>query len=140
MRTIQRVAAANLLLVLTIPGGAAAGDFDGSKNLICAAIDVAACTEGAQGPECMQGHSRTFGLAEFFRIDFDKKEIRATGNNADVVSPIRNQDKTATQVIMQGVENDRGWTAAVNQSEGTLILTASGQNVSFMVFGACTVL
>ena len=136
MYTTIRVAAASLLLIMT--GAAAAADFDGSKNLICAAIDVVACTEGGQGPACMQGHARTFDLAEFFRIDFKKQEIRATGENSEAVSPIRNQEKTDTQVIMQGVENDRGWTATVDQADGSLTLSASGQDVSFMIFGACT--
>lgn len=137
MHTTIRLAAASLLLAFAMPGAALAADFDGSKNLICAAIDVVACTEGAQGPACMQGHARTFDLAEFFTINFKKKEIRATGNNAAEVSPIKNQEKTATQVIMQGVENDRGWTAAVDQADGTLTLSASGQDVSFTIFGAC---
>jgi len=138
MLTTNRFRAAFLLLAMALPGAALAADFDGSKNLICAAIDVVACTEGGQGPACMQGHARTFDLAEFFTINFKKKEIRATGNNADSVSPIKNQEKTETQVVMQGVENDRGWTASVDQADGTLTLTASGQDVSFMIFGACT--
>ncbi len=138
MHTTIRLAAASLLLAIAMPGAALAADFDGSKSLICAAIDVVACTEGAQGPVCLQGHSRSFDLAEFFRIDFKQKEIRATGNNADAVSPIRNQQKTATQVIMQGVENERGWTAAVDQADGELTLSVAGQDVSFTIFGACT--
>ena len=129
-----------LALALAIPGAAVAADFDGSKNLICASIDVVACTEGARGPVCTQGHSRTFELAEFFRIDFKKKEIRATGDNSEAVSPIRYQEKTDTQIFMQGVEQDRAWTVTVDQADGTLNLTSTGQQLSFMIFGACTAL
>ena len=86
----------------------------------------------------MQGHARTFDIAEFFSINFKKKEIRATGNNADEVSPIKNQEKTDTQVFMQGVEHERGWTATVNRADGTLTLSVTSQDVSFMIFGACT--
>ena len=138
MPTTNFYQAAFLLLALALPGAAVAADFDGSKNLICAAIDVVACTEGTRGPNCMQGHARTFDLAEFFTINFKKKEIRATGNNANEVSPIMNQEKTDTQVFMQGVEHERGWTATVDQADGTLTLSVSGQDVSFVIFGACT--
>ena len=140
MHTTLRFPVACMALALAIPGAAFAADFDGSKNLICASIDVVACTEGGQGPVCTKGHSRTFELAEFFRIDFKKKEIRATGDNSEAVSPIRYQEKTDTQVFMQGVEQDRAWTVTVDQADGTLNLTSTGQQLSFMIFGACTAL
>ena len=66
---------------------------------------------------CLKGHSGGFELAEFFRIDFQKKEIRATGENVLAVSPIRNLEETEAQIIMQGVENDKGWTTTVNRAE-----------------------
>jgi hypothetical protein len=138
MRTTNCSQAAFLLLAISLPGAAVAADFDGSKNLICAAIDVVACTEDSQGPICTQGHARTFDLAEFFTINFRKKEIRATGNNISEVSPILNQEKTDTQIFMQGVEHERGWTATLDQADGTLTLSVSGQDVSFVIFGACT--
>ena len=39
---------------------------------------------------------------------------------------------------MQGVENDRGWTVAVDQADGDLAMAVAGQDVNFMIFGACT--
>ena len=135
-----RIAVASLLAAVAMPDVVAASDFDGSKNLVCANVDVVACVEGNQGPICQQGHSRRFELADFLRIDFQKKEISATGNDVVAVSPIRNLEKTKTQLVMQGVENDMGWTTTLDLSDGTFTLSLSGREVSFFIFGACTAL
>ena len=58
MNTTFRQALGSLLLAVIIPGAAMASNFDGSKNLLCAAIDVVVCTEGNQGPTSLQGNSR----------------------------------------------------------------------------------
>ena len=134
----NRLRAAGAIAALALAGSATAADFDGSRNLICAAIDVVACTEASQGPVCMQGHSRTFDIAEFFAINFSEKEIRATGVSSEAVSPIMNQEKTETQIVMQGVENNRGWSAILDRADGTLTLSTVGRDVSYMIFGACT--
>jgi len=140
MATTKHLPAGGLLLALALPGAAVGADFDGSKTLMCAAIDVVACAEAPRGPVCSNGNARTFELAEFFRIDFGKKEVRATGNNANIVSPVRHQENTETQTILQGVENDRGWSLAVDQESGHFSLSVAGKDLGFMILGACTAL
>ena len=51
-----------------------------------------------------------------------------------------NLEATEKQVILQGVENHRGWTAAIDRQTGRMTLTSPGTDVSFMIFGACTAL
>ncbi len=126
------------LTTILTPGGAAAAGFDDTTNLVCAAIDVVGCMNG---PGCMEGQARTFALPQFMFVDFENKRVRTTaesGHNA--VSPIKNSETTERQMILQGVENHRGWSAAIDRQTGKMIVTSAGPDVSFMVFGACTAL
>ena len=121
-----------------LSGGASAAAFDGTANLVCAAIDVVGCVNG---PGCMEGQASTFELPQFMFVDFEKKLVRATDESGHKeVSPIRNLEQTEKQVIMQGVENHRGWSAAIDRQTGKMTVTSAGPDVSFMIFGACTAL
>ena len=122
-------------MVLGMPN-ASAGGFDGSSNLVCAAINVVACTDG---PTCLQGQARTFELPEFMAVDFKKKVIRATDESGHKqVSPIKNMQTSGSQLILQGIENGHGWSMNIDKKSGKVATTVSGEEVSFMVFGACT--
>ncbi|MGD8850835.1 MAG: hypothetical protein PVI28_00270 [Gammaproteobacteria bacterium] len=133
--------AATLAIALTttsLSGIASAGAFDGTTNLVCSAIDVVGCTDG---PYCLEGQARAFELPQFMVIDFENNMIRATAESGyQETSPIRNADQTEKQMILQGVENHRGWTAAVDRHSGDLVVTSAGPGVSFIIYGACTTL
>ena len=115
-----------------------AAGFDGRTNLVCATINVVACTEG---PVCMQGTSQTFELPSFIFVDFKNKMVRGTDESGhDEVSPIKNHEKTESQIILQGIENHHGWTLAIDRQTGAMNLSSSGAEVGFLVMGNCTAL
>jgi len=121
-----------------LSGGVSAAAFDGTANLVCAAIDVVGCVNG---PGCMEGQARDFELPQFMFVDFEKRLVRATDESGHKeVSPIKNFEQTEKQMILQGVENHRGWSAAIDRQTGKMIITSAGPEVSFMIFGACTAL
>jgi hypothetical protein len=110
--------------------------FDGKTNLVCASMDVVAC---AEGPTCMQGSSQTFDLPVFMFMDFKGKVVRTVDDEGDKsVSRIKNSETTESQIILQGIENHRGWTAAIDRQSGNLAISVAGGNGSFTIFGACT--
>lgn len=126
------------LSVTLLSGGASAGAFDGSANLVCSAIDVVGCVDGTA---CLEGQAQSFELPQFMFVDFGNKLVRATDESGHKeVSPIKNMEKTDKQVILQGVENHHGWSAAIDRQTGRMTVTSVGPDVSFMVFGACTAL
>jgi len=51
---------------------ASAGDFDGSKLLICAPVEVMDCVFGE---DCMKGRFSDIGALAFLRVDFANKAI-----------------------------------------------------------------
>ena len=121
-----------------LAGSASAAAFDGKASLVCAAIDVVGCTNG---PGCLEGRASDFDLPQFMVIDFDNKRVHATAESGhEEVSPIKNSELTEKQIILQGVENHRGWSAAIDRQSGEMTVTSVGAEVGFMIFGACTVL
>lgn len=122
---------------------AVAGDFDGSKPLICALMDLVECDAGAT---CQSKTAEELGLPQFFRINFNDKKISGTqSGGSEKSTPIENlkhiDGKLIIQGAQEGVEDVRdgvGWSLAIAEDTGKLVLTASGDEVGFVVFGACT--
>jgi len=122
---------------------AAAGDFDGSKTLICAMMDVVECQPGGK---CQQVTAEAVAIPQFVRIDFKEKKISGTqSSGSDKSTPIENLEHIDGKLIIQGAEDGVedvrdgvGWSLAIAEETGKLVLTASGDEVGFVVFGACT--
>ena len=122
---------------------AAAGNFDGSKELICAVMDLVECLPGGK---CQQVTAEEVGIPHFLRLDFKKKKISATYMDGSKRSTtIENFEKIDGKVIIQGaedgIEGERdglGWSLAIAEETGKMVLTASGDEVGFVMFGACT--
>jgi hypothetical protein len=124
------------LAAVLLPIGASATGLDGKSNLVCAAVDVIGCTNG---PGCREGSANDFELPQFMFVDFKKQEIHAIDETGlDVVSEIKSSEITEQQIILQGIENHRGWNVTIHRGNGELTVASSGSGVSFMVFGACT--
>jgi predicted regulator of Ras-like GTPase activity (Roadblock/LC7/MglB family) len=61
-----------------------------------------------------------------------------------VPSRIENLERIDGKLILQGAENGykevrdgTGWSIAVSEETGKIVLTESGDQVAFVVFGAC---
>ena len=127
---------------LIAPFGAEAGDFDGSKSLLLSVIRVVECTpDGA----CQEMTPGDVGLPQFLKIDFTNKTIgpAAAGDDRPVTT-IERQEVVDGKLILQGAEDGYekmrdglGWTMAISEESGQAVLTASGEQVAFVVFGAC---
>ena len=135
--TRMRASAACLLVAVcwgSVP--AAAGSFDGKTTLICSVSHVLGCVDDEH---CLHGRARTFDLPDFMIVDFAKKVVRQVGESGNAsVSPIRTQESTGTQLVLQGIENGHGWSMAIHRDHGRMRTVAVGEELSFSIFGACT--
>jgi len=138
-----KVVSAAVLLGITLFASSSVSakvEIDGSANLICAAFDVMACVDGVR---CSRGEARSFEMPEFMSVDFKKKTVHATYDSESektANSPIKNSEISGNQLILQGVENNHGWTMAINRESGRMSLAVVGHEVSFSIFGACKAL
>ncbi len=125
---------------------ATAADFDGSKPLLCS---TATLTECIPGGVCEQVTSDSINAPDFVRINLKKKIITVdtAGQEEDrPPSQIKSSAIIDEKLFLQGSDAGKGirdglaWSVAIDQKNGKIVFTASGDAVAFVIFGACTVL
>jgi hypothetical protein len=132
-----------LVFVLALPPLSTAGDFDGTRPLICTVIDFTECTmeEG-----CHRVTPEEVNLPRILWIDVKNKIIKdKEGDEGSRKSPIMGVQRIDSKLILQGAEEGYedirdgfGWTIAIMEDTGRMVLTASGDLVGNVAFGVCT--
>jgi hypothetical protein len=110
---------------------AIAGDFDGSKPLICAPVEAMSC---ASGQPCASGRPVDVGAPAFFRVDVAKKTIAGPKHTTQ----IRMIEKGKDQLQLQGTEFGLAWTLVLNTADGTISATYLDRDDVTVLFGSCT--
>jgi hypothetical protein len=112
-----------------------AADFDGSKPLLCAVIETIECTPDG---EVLRGEAESIDMPPFLKIDFKKKTISGTLEDGTVrTTEIKGMEQTDGNLILQGVQNGKAWNMVIGEANGKATIAASGNQVGFVVFGAC---
>ncbi|HBH62756.1 MAG TPA: hypothetical protein DDX85_13675 [Nitrospiraceae bacterium] len=129
-----------VITFMLIPLGAGAAGFDGSAPLLCSLTRAFECHEDNG---CIAALVTDLNLPRFFKIDVTQKKVTGVKEGGRTTD-IQNVREVDGKLILQGaedaVENVRdgiGWTVAVMEDSGNLVLTGSGDDVGFTVFGAC---
>jgi hypothetical protein len=113
-------------------GLAVAGPYDGSRPLLCAVTAIVEC--GAAG-EC-ERHIATDETAPAI-IKFDVANQTVTTGTARK-SPLKSVTRLDGQLILQGGENGRGWSATIDEETGRMAVAIVDNDYIFSLFGACT--
>lgn len=134
MRNATRLICGGALLSASMLATGAGSD--GSAPLLCAVTDTVSCDSKG---ECVEGSAETVNLPVFLKIDVANKtaaSIRASGEQR--TSKILSVHEEAGALVLLGVEDSGGWSAAIGESSGKLTLTAAEEDMGYLVFGACT--
>ena len=131
-----------LFLICLIHMPASAGDFDGSKELMCACMRVIEC---AADGNCVEASAEEIGIPQFLSVNFEEKTISAPQwGETQTPSPIENFERIDGKLILQGAEDGYrevrdgvGWSMAISEETGKMVLTESGDQAAFVIFGAC---
>ena len=131
------------ILLCSIMAASAVGaeDFDGTRPLLVSVIRAVECMPDGT---CREVPLASVELPQFLKIDFSKKTIRpADDDDKTPATVIERQEVVDGKLILQGAEDgyDKvrdglGWTMAISEATGQVVLTASGDQVAFVVFGA----
>ena len=131
----------SVICLLVLPLTVNAASFDGSQQLLCALMKAMTCT---QTDGCAEFSAEDLNVQQFVTIDFAKKEMIGV-SDTEKRTAIERIEEVDGKLILQGAEeaiegvrDGVGWTMAIMEDTGKAILTASGDNVGFVLFGACT--
>ena len=137
---------ARCLGVVAVLGTTSAANavFDGSEPVICASMDIMECVPAGS---CQRVSADDAGIPRFLRIDFAGQQItRTRPDGDDVSSQIERSETIDGRLILQGAEDGIegvpdgiGWSLSIDEENGDMVLTGSGEQVAFVIFGACTV-
>jgi hypothetical protein len=127
---------AGVLLGVAAAQPAVAGDYDGSKPLICAASMGISCQ--ANG-ECKQDTAERLNMPQFFWLDAAAKTVGEKGPDGQIRSmPFQTSTQSARHLILQGTTDRLGWNATISKASGKLMIMAADGAVTQVIFGACT--
>lgn len=120
-----------------------AGEISKTSKLLCALSEVHECV-AVTG--CERVRPQDVGLyTSFISVDLQKREIRAKDTDDATVADKLFEAKD--KFVLAGAEakdwvDDRavGYSLTISRDTGDMILASGGDQVSFVVFGSCTVL
>jgi hypothetical protein len=129
-----QAALAGVLLLASWP--ALAGDYDGSKPLICAALVGVSCQANGQ---CRQDTVEKLNIPQFFWIYAAAKTVGEKGPDGQIRTvPFQTSAQSATHLILQGTTDRVGWNATISKVSGKLLMMEADGATAQMIFGACT--
>jgi hypothetical protein len=139
MKNMRLTGFISLALAWTAAGAA---EFDGSAPLICASMEIIECLPAE---DCLRVTPEAVNAPQFIRIDFEANQIdTASASGARKTSPIERSEMVDGKLILQGAEDGAegvrdglGWSLAIAEDTGKMVLTGSGDAVGFVIFGAC---
>ena len=132
------VAACAVAVTPFVSSAVSAAGLDGSSDTVCAVSHIVACLEDGT---CLQGQARDFDLPALIVLDASKKVMRGTHESGHKgVSPVKNMEVSGDNLVLQGVENSRGWTISINTKTGHMSGSGVGDGISFLAHGTCTAL
>jgi hypothetical protein len=141
MKPIKTLAL-SIALSLAAPAALAAG-FDGSRPMLCAPSDLFECDETG----CQRVNADEIDAPRFLRVDVKNKLMSRTHpTGKEQESPIERVEELDGKLILQGAEDGLpnvpdgiGWSLAIQMDTGRLVLSGSGDDVAFTMFGACII-
>jgi hypothetical protein len=98
-------------------------------------VDVVACV---QDIGCEKGAAKMYELPDLILYDATKKVLRsAHESGSEETSVVKSAEINGNHLVLQGVENSRGWDVAINTETGQMKGAVVGDRISFLVFGSC---
>ncbi len=132
-----------LFLAPVIGMAAFANELDGANPITCASTELFECTIE---DSCVNVQPEEINAPQFFKVDYKNKTLHPIpSQNKNHNTKIDYSKIIDGKLIMQGIDHGvegvrdgLGWTLSVRQDNGKMTLSAVGDGVSFVIFGACT--
>ncbi len=120
---------------LSLAHAAGAGDFDGSKTLLCVPGEAIDCLPRG---DCQQRSPEEVGIPRFITVDIRAKRLSGKTADGEQHTAIQNVHSIDGKQILQGAEGGRGWSIVIDEQTGDMTASIADQSAGFLLFGACT--
>lgn len=114
---------------------AAAGKYDGSAPLLCAAMAVTECE--AEGRR-QRRSAESVNLPGLFRVDAKAMKVRNLEAEKGRESAIQSVGHANGKLILNGADGERAWSVLVHEETGKMSAAVAGDGEGFVIFGQCT--
>jgi hypothetical protein len=122
-----------LMTVLAGTAGlAVAGPYDGSRPFLCA---VTAIMECAASGACERHIATDETAPAILKVDVAGQTV-TTGTARR--SALKSVTRLDGQLILQGSEDGRGWSATIDEETGRMAVGIVDNDYTFSLFGACS--
>lgn len=122
-----------MIVVMLAAGAAAAQDIDGAKPLRCALANAAECDDAAG---CEGVDVELLDLPETIDVDFAAKHLISPETNR--TSPITALETLGQVLVLQGHQNQRGWTMVIERATGRFSAAVADVDGAFVISGGCS--
>jgi hypothetical protein len=112
----------------------AAGKYDGSAPLLCAAMTVTECEADGR---CQRRSAENVNLPSLFRVDAKGMKVRNLETEKGRESPIQSVAHANGKLVVSGSDGERGWFLVIHEDTGKMSAVVSGDGEGFVVFGQC---
>ena len=120
------------LAVLLLAAAAPAEGLDDSNSLTCTLNSSSQCDAEAA---CIGVTLEQINLSGAFRVDFAGAKLASL--NDERTSPIDDVDVLPEVLVVQGHQDDRGWTLVIDRTTGHLSATLAEREGAFVLAGEC---
>ena len=112
------------------------------KTALCALADIQECDTGKA---CERVSADEIAVPRFIRVELAERTMQGVGpRSRNRVTKIESLSQRNDLIFAQGVDdeiqNERsalGWLLALTPSDGSMTLTVTGENVTFVASGEC---
>lgn len=121
------------LIGLLLPAGGRAEGIDGETALVCDLVEASLCDGVAS---CGRIEFSEIDLPPVYTVDFAAKQLAS--EDGQRTSPIASQELLDAVLVLQGLQNGRGWSMVIDRATGHLSATIADIEGALVIAGACT--
>jgi|SRR5215468_5283348 len=119
---------------VTLPSLARGASLDGSVPVLCAITSVTDC---ARKGDCERSSAEEADVPPFVRINVPQKVMSSVDGAR--TSPIANVQRTNGRLMIQGTQNERAWSAVIDENTGQIMATVNEYDGAIVLSGSCIV-
>jgi hypothetical protein len=101
---------------------------------LCAPTEEITCVETGQ---CDTHAFESLNLPPFIKIDLVAKQMSGAEEGIAEAAAVERVERVGGRVILQGVQDGRGWSMVIVEESGNMTLSVSGEDDAWVAFGDC---